>query len=853
MARSSDEKIRNANPSAESTTLDTEPVETQIVSDDTGAQTPVPIPDPPPSRLIVLPVEGVVAFPGMVIPIAASSDRSRATLQQAASQSRFLGLLTRRPDQERGSTDPDTLYTVGCVAHILQRIGSGTDVGMVVQCARRFRVKRWIRRDPVLIADVEYPAESTADATELEALERVLRRQVQELVELRPDIPDDLAQAIANTRGAPRLADFLAAHVGLDLDERQSLLETLETEKRLRRLMAHFERELDLARIGEKVRSDIQEKVESQQREFYLREQLRALRSELGEEIDEKEAEVEPYREKIAKAEMPPEVEERAQYELRRLSVLPQEAAEYHVIRTYLDWLVELPWSVASDDQLDVERSARILDADHYGLEEVKSRIVEHLAVRKLAPEQKGAILCLVGPPGVGKTSLGKSIARAMNREFYRVSLGGMRDEAEIKGHRRTYIGAMPGKIVQGLQRVGTNNPVFMLDELDKVGSDWRGDPSSALLEVLDPAQNSTFEDYYLDVPFDLSRVLFVATANYAGQIPRALYDRLEVIEIPGYIPAEKRSIATRYLVPRQLEAHGLTRKDVKIPAATLSAIIDGYTREAGVRELERRIAQVCRRVAADIVLGRKGAPSRNSGAGSKKKATRKKKRAKKTAPLSVTPESLHDYLGPRKFDRDRDLRIERPGVVTGLAWTPFGGEVLFVEARAMKGRPNVKVTGQLGSVMSESVQIATSWVRSEASRFDIDPAAFDRQQIHVHVPAGAVPKDGPSAGVTLTTALVSLLCRQGKGMRVSQRVAMTGEITLSGTVLPVGGIREKVVAAKRMGIKTVILPARNEPDLEEVPDRVRRGLRFVPVENLDEVLRIALPRLYANDPPVRS
>lgn len=808
----------------EGVTVETEMLDDEEVEHDGESSMPVPLPRQLPTRLIVLPVDDVVMFPGMMMPAFANSDRARATITQAMSQSKFLGILTRRPEPPKNAkAEIDTLYTVGCVARIAQRVGgAGADIGVLLTGLRRFRVVKWIRSDPVMIAQVEYPDDVLVDAKEAEALERVVRREVAELVSLRPDIPEELGEAVANQRGVARFVDFLSGHIGLPIDERQDLLETFEIDLRLRTLMGYFERELDLARIGKKVRSDIQEKVEKQQRDFYLREQLKALRQELGEEVDEKEIETETYDEKIREAEMPAEVEERARYELRRLSVLPQEAAEYHVIRTYLDWLVDLPWSKSSEDRLDIARSAKILDEDHYGLEEVKQRIVEFLAVRKLAPERQGAILCLVGPPGVGKTSLGKSIARAMNREFHRVSLGGMRDEAEIKGHRRTYIGAMPGKIIQGIKRVGTNNPVFMLDEIDKLGSDWRGDPSSAMLEVLDPAQNDKFEDYYLDVPFDLSRVMFVATANYAGQIPAPLYDRMEVIDIPGYILSEKRSIATKYLVPRQLEAHGLTKSDLKLPYATLRAIVEGYTREAGVRGLERRIAQVCRKIAAQ-------------------KAMAERKRRK---PITVTPDDLDEYLGRRKFDRENELRTRRPGVVTGLAWTPFGGDVLFIETRTTPGKGQVRVTGQLGSVMSESVQIASTIVRSEADRFDIDPAAFQKLDIHIHVPAGAVPKDGPSAGVTMTTALVSLLCRKGKGLRVSSKIAMTGEITLSGTVLPVGGIREKVVAAKRQGIKTVILPRTNEPDLDDVPERVKKGLTFVFAETFDDVLAVALPKL---------
>ncbi len=876
----------------------TQEVEAHLVDDPEdveggpGPKVPIPVEPPPPSTLILLPVDEIVFFPGMVFPVLGTSERTRITLSQAMTQGRFVGVITERPeddaegpppaaapagpvgdgDDTNGEVDdddplplpdaralgPDDVFEIGCLGRLVQQVGGPGESGAIIQGIRRFRIKRFLRTEPVLIAQVEYPDDIVLNPTEVEALERVVRREVQELISLRPDIPDELGEAIAGQQGAARLVDFLSGHIGLPVDERQVLLETLEVDKRLRRIMSYFERELDLARIGKKVRSDIRKTVEKQQRDYYLREQLKALRAELGEEVDEKEIETETYEKQIADAKMPPEVEERARYELRRLAVLPQEAAEYHVIRTYLDWLVELPWSVASEDRLDIGKSARILDRDHHGLEEVKRRIVEFLAVRKLAPDQQGAILCLVGPPGVGKTSLGHSIARAMNREFYRVSLGGMRDEAEIKGHRRTYIGAMPGKIIQGIRRVGTHNPVFMLDEIDKLGQDWRGDPSSAMLEVLDPSQNDKFEDYYLDVPFDLSKVMFIATANYAGQIPKPLYDRMEVIEIPGYILAEKRAIASRYPVPRQLDAHGLTKDDLKFSYAALGEIVEGYTREAGVRELDRRIAQICRKVAADIVMtseaaeeaeaaeaastaARKKTAKKAPAARKKKKKTKKKARRKA---ISVGREEIGDFLGTRKFDRESDLRTRNPGVVTGLAWTPFGGDVLFIETRSMPGKGAVRITGQLGNVMSESVQIAQTLVRSDCARFHIDPATFSTRDLHIHVPAGAVPKDGPSAGVTMTTALVSLLCREGRGRKVSRKIAMTGEITLSGTVLPVGGIREKVVAAKRQGIKTVILPASNEPDLDDVPDRVKKGLEFVFAETIDDVLRVALPGL---------
>ncbi len=786
-----------------------------------------------PTVLFVLPLGDNVLFPGLVLPLAVGDRKDLATLEQARSQSGYVGIVTVRPRPRSESElvvlpdrpEPDKFYDIGCVARIVQMVNLPEGkVGVMVLGLRRMRIRSWVKLDPVRIAQVDYPDEVLRDVRESEALERQIRQAYSELVASRPDMPDELAKAAANVEGPARLTDFVAANLGLSLEDRQGLLATFEIDARLRRLLGYLERELDLARLGQRVRHEIREKIERQQREYYLREQLKAIRQELGEEVDEKQIEIQEYERRIAEAKMPPEAEKRARYELRRLRVLPQEAAEYHVIRTYLDWLVELPWSKSTEDNEDVARAEAILEEDHYGLEEVKARIVEFLAVRKLKPDREGAILCLVGPPGVGKTSLGKSIARAMGRRFHRISLGGLRDEAEIKGHRRTYVGAMPGRILQGLKRVGTNNPVFMLDEIDKLASDWRGDPASALLEVLDPAQNDNFQDNYLEVPFDLSRVMFIATANYAGQIPKPLYDRMEVIEIPGYIPDEKVKIASRYLVPRQVAAHGLTKKQVRVGQRALRAIISGYTREAGVRELERQVARICRKVAAGIATGRRSPED----------------------VAVVRPENLDEFLGKRKYVEEMEVRIRRPGVAVGLAWTPFGGDVLFVEAASMPGSGKVQVTGKLGEVMTESARIAVSVVRDRAERWGVPSELFRTRDLHIHVPAGAVPKDGPSAGVTLATALVSLLGAEGKGMKVRARVAMTGELTLRGVVLPVGGIREKMVAAKRAGIRTVILPRANEPEVEELPERVRRGMKFVFVEDIEEVLRHALPAYFA-------
>jgi ATP-dependent Lon protease len=827
-----------------------------------------------PGLIFVLPVQENVLFPGLVLPLALQDKRDLATLEQARSQSAFLGIVTVRPEEVedahgetakdvQGNTqgnssggkesatasppgrstltasepalkkkEPDNFYEIGCAGKIVQVVNlPGDRTGVMVVGLRRMRVKKWVRLDPVIIAEVDYPDETIKDVRESRALERELKSAFEELVSARPDMREEGLQILEKVEGPARLTDFVAGNLGLPVTDRQGLLATFEIDARLRQLLSLLERELDLARLGEKVRNEIKDKVEKHQRDFYLREQLKAIRHELGEEKDEKQVEVGEYSQRIEEAKMPPEAEKRAKYELKRLSILPQEAAEYHVIRTYLDWLTELPWSKTTEDNEDINRAEQILNEDHYGLEEVKERIVEFLAVRKLRPKQEGAILCLVGPPGVGKTSLGQSVARAMGRKFHRISLGGMRDEAEIRGHRRTYVGALPGRILQGLRRIGTKNPVFMLDEIDKLTADYRGDPSSALLEVLDPAQNDNFNDNYLEVPFDLSSVMFIATGNYAGRIPKPLYDRMEIITIPGYIPDEKVKIASRYLVPRQIEGHGLESSSLKIHQRALKKIVSKYTREAGVRELERRIARICRKVAADVARGK----------------IKKKKKVK------ITPADLEDYLGRPKYRDDVQVRARRAGVAVGLAWTPFGGDVLFVEAARMSGQGDLQVTGKLGDVMSESAHIAASVVRANGMRWDVAEDAFRENKIHIHVPEGAVPKDGPSAGVTLATALVSLLSNSGRGVPIKARVAMTGELTLRGAVLPVGGIREKVVAAKRAGVRTVILPRANEPALHELPERVKKGLDFVLVEEFEEVLRAAMPARFVKKLDRRS
>jgi len=775
-----------------------------------------------PKVLFVLPVTDQVLYPQMILPLGVQGKRELATLEQLRGKGEFVGIVTRRPGKSTAAgveevqpDGPEALYNVGCVSQVMQQtqLPDGNQ-GVIVAGIARMRISRFIKTDPVFIVEPEYPDEVVHDQRTAQGLIPHLRQSFAQLADLRPDIPDEMAAMTARLDDPARLTDFIATNIDLPVAERQSLLATFDVDSRIEQTFALLDRQIDLARLGEQSRSELREKMEQHQREYYLREQLKTIKRELGEEQDEKSLEAEDYDRRIAKAQMPSEAEKRARYELKRLSVLSQEAAEYHVIRTYLDWLTDLPWSKRSPDNEDVARAAAILDDDHYGLEEVKERIVEFLAVRKLKPDRSGAILCLVGPPGVGKTSLGQSIARAMGREFYRISLGGMKDEAEIKGHRRTYVGAMPGRILQGLRRVATRNPVFMLDEIDKLGSDWRGDPSSAMLEVLDPAQNSTFEDHYLDTPFDLSDVMFVATANFAGQIPGPLMDRMETIELPGYIPDEKQKIAARFLVGRQREAHGLTVKQLRINARALTALIRGWTREAGVRELERRIGQVCRKVAAGVAMGKIAADAR----------------------VTVNPEDLAGYLGTPRFGTKPEARVTRPGIAIGLAWTPVGGEVLFIEVIDMPGNGRLKLTGKLGDVMSESAQIAISVVRANGANLGVADDYFKTRDLHIHVPEGAVPKDGPSAGITLATAVLSAATNQGRGQKVKAHVGMTGELTLRGAVLPVGGIREKVVAAKAAGLRTLIMSRQNEPDTRELPERVRKGLTFHFVDCFDEV-----------------
>src|SRR3989475_6011082 len=635
--------------------------------------------------------------------------------------------------------------------------------------------------------------------------------QFAKFVSMIPYLPDELQVVVMNIKDPGKVTDLIASNLNISLEEKQDLLSTLDVRARLEKLSTILNREIELLELGHKIQSQVQSELNKNQNEFYLRQQLKAIQKELG-EGDGKTAEVEELRRRIEEAKMPPEALKAAEHELERLGMIPPESAEHTVVRTYLEWLVSLPWSASTQDNLDLHHARQVLDEDHYDLEKIKDRILEYLAVRQLRKDPKSPILCFVGPPGVGKTSLGRSIARAMGRKFVRLSLGGIRDEAEIRGHRRTYIGALPGRIIQNIKTAGTNNPLFMLDEIDKLGMDFRGDPASALLEVLDPEQNNTFQDHYLDVPFDLSRVMLVTTANVLDPIPAPLRDRMEVIELAGYTEEEKVEIARHHLIPKQLREHGLTEENLRFEDDALVALIRSYTREAGLRNLEREIGSVCRKVARAITEGR-------------------------IEPVVATAAKVREYLGPERFFSELAERTEDPGVAIGLAWTPNGGDILFIESTRMAGKKSLTLTGHLGEGMKEAAQAALSYVRSRAERLGIPPHVFDNTDIHIHVPHGAIPKDGPSAGVPLLTSLASLLTRR----HVRPNVAMTGEITLRGKVEPVGGIKEKVLAAKRAGIEMVILPRRNEKDLEDVPESVRRALRFVFVDTMDEVLEHAL------------
>ena len=818
-----------------------------------------------PTEVVVIPIVNSPIFPGMIAPIILGEDKYTPELDQQVQKTGYVSLnlvkfkevqsfiddeddpeISDVSDYEMEAYDPDLrdltpkdIYKVGVICKVVKKLKlPDGSVNLLVHGLKRYRIETFVQESPLLIVKSEIFDDIHEADEELDAYTRSVINQVKKLSEINPYFNEEMKLAMLNSPCPGSLADLVAFALSLDVPEAQDFLETLVVKKRFAKLLVYLKREKDVADIQKKITDEVNDKVNKYQREYFLREQLKVIRSELGMDEDEKSKDLSKFRELIEECKMPEDAEKAALEELDRLESIPDSSPEYNVTRTYLNWMTQLPWNDSSKDNTDIVSAKKVLEKDHYGLEKAKQRILEFLAVRALKPEYDGTILCLAGPPGVGKTSLGHSIADALGRKFYRFSLGGMRDEAEIKGHRRTYVGAMPGKLIQALKRVEVNNPVIMLDEIDKLGRSFQGDPASALLEVLDPEQNRTFIDNYLDVPFDLSKVLFIATANYVGEIPEALLDRMELIELSGYTMEEKLSIATKWVIPKQLKKHGLTTKDFTLTKTTLKSLIHDYSREPGVRRMEQFIAKLCRHAAFE-------------------KVSSKGKKAKKFSP---TPKALEDILGPKRFQSEVAQKPLNPGVVTGLAWTAYGGEILFVETLTLEGK-GYKLTGQLGDVMGESANLAYSYVKSllqrelkeakgktvrRKTKTSSDKTAEEvkesldflaNHEVHLHLPAGATPKDGPSAGITMALALYSL----AKNKKVRGQVAMTGELSLTGKVLPVGGIKEKVLAAKRAGIKEIILPKQNEKDLSEVPDRHRKGLKFYPVEHFNEVLKIAL------------
>jgi ATP-dependent Lon protease len=750
----------------------------------------------------VLPVKNTVIFPGMAITLNIGEERSKNLLSDLGKGERIV--LATLKDLEKGVSDPDNVHSVGMTANVLQTVESEGVTLLVINGEHRVKIEKYNQVEPYFKTQVSVLKEKPIEEGDAEDLIFKLKELGRRIIkELR--LPKEAVEALESINDPGRLADMVASNLRVETAEKQVLLETLDVRERLEQVIALMTQELRRIGLTKDINKKVGEEMDKSQREFYLRQQLKAIKEELNEDgVDE----IEELEEKIKAIGMPKDVEDVTQKELNRLAKIPPNSAEYTVSRTYISWLLDLPWSKSTKDNEDIEDAKEILEEGHYGLKKVKKRIIEYLAVKKLKKDKGGPILCFVGPPGVGKTSIAKSVAEALGRKYARISLGGVRDEAEIRGHRRTYVGALPGRIIQAIKKAGSNNPVIILDEIDKLGYDYRGDPSSALLEVLDPEQNSTFSDHYLEVPFDLSKVLFITTANMLHTVPAPLKDRMEIIDFPGYTQEEKLMIAKRHLAPRQMERHGLSEKQVTLDDEAVIAIIDGYTREAGVRNMEREIATVLRGSACKIAEGHKGK-------------------------IEVTREGLEEYLGPRKYEAELRDRTMNPGVSTGLAWTPTGGEILFIESNLMPGKKGLILTGQLGDVMKESAQAALSYVKSHAAELGIDEKAFKERDIHIHVPAGAIPKDGPSAGVAITTALVSLL----KNKPVRNDIAMTGEITLKGKVLPVGGIKEKALGARRAGIDTIFLPKRNEKDISEIPEEIKEKMKFKFAENIDEVL----------------
>src|SRR4051812_4881230 len=774
-----------------------------------------------PEIISILPLRNSVLFPGSIIPIDVGRKKSVKLVEEAISKERpVIGIVTQRDarTEEPGAGD---LYSVGCAARILKVIKLAKDnFSVILQGVARIRILEIGGSDPFMTARVQALPDSASTDVELDALVMNVKDVAKRVIKLMPELPKEASALVDSVVEPGQLSDVIISHLDVQVDEKQDVLETFDLKSRLRKVLQFLSRQHEVLKVREKINSQVQEEMGRNQREYVLRQQLKAIKEELG-EIDDSGGDLDDFREKVVNAKMPPETEKVAMKQLERLKVMQPSSAEYTVTRTYLEWLVELPWSVATEDKLDIQAARDILNTDHYDLEKVKKRILEYLAVRKLKADKRGPILCLVGPPGVGKTSLGRSIARSLGRKFIRISLGGVRDEAEIRGHRRTYVGSLPGRLVQGMKKAGSNNPVFMLDEIDKLGHDFRGDPAAALLEVLDPEQNHTFSDHYLEVPFDLSKVMFVATANIMDPIPPALRDRLEVLELPGYTREEKLNISKQFLIPKQLGEHGLDQQGeggarVAFEDTAVAEGIDSYTREAGVRNLERELANVIRAVAVLVAEG-------------------------KAQPRElVTVDRIPEFLGPQKYISEVAERTSEPGVATGLAWTPVGGDILFIEATKMNGKGQLVLTGQLGDVMKESAQAALSFIRSRAKWLGLDDNFLEKTDLHVHIPAGAIPKDGPSAGVTMFVAMASLLT----GKPIRNDVAMTGEITLRGLVLPVGGIKEKFLAAHRAGVKRVIMPERNRKDVIDIPEQPRKEIEILFVKRMDELLPLVLTEM---------
>ncbi|MBL0700401.1 MAG: endopeptidase La [Desulfosarcina sp.] len=769
-----------------------------------------------PDNLSILPLFDTVLFPKMVLPFVVMQENSIQLIDDAMPKDRIIGFVaSKQPiDSKSESESKDDLYDVGTSALILKMAKiENNKAQLLVQGLGRFRTKEYNQTEPYLLANVIHIEDEKKTGKEIEALTTNISGLFTKIVQLSPGLPQELGVMAQSVQEAGVFADMVASIINSTRDEKQKILETYDIKNRLKEVTRLVNHQLEILELGNKIQTQVKGDMDKSQREYYLRQQLKAIKEELGEK-DASSVEIDEYKAKIDKIKLPEIALKEAERELGRLGRMHPSSSEYTVASTYLDWITSLPWNSSTEDNLDLNKAKKILEEDHFGLEKPKKRVIEYLAVRKLKPESKGPILCFSGPPGTGKTSLGRSIARALGRKFIRISLGGVRDEAEIRGHRRTYVGALPGRIIQGIRRAESNNPVFMLDEIDKVGSDFRGDPSSALLEVLDPEQNFSFSDHYLDVPFDLSKVMFVTTANILDTIPSALLDRMEVLQLSGYTLDEKIKIANKYLIPRQREAHGLKAGHIKFTKGAVKDIISAYTREAGLRNLEREIATICRGVAVKVAQ-------------------------EEVEAVTIKKQDIFEYLGPVRFSTEERSRVSTPGVAMGLAWTQAGGTLLFIEATAMKGKKALTLTGQLGDVMKESASAALSFIRTHAKRLGIDEDFFEKHDIHIHVPAGAIPKDGPSAGVTMLTAMVSMMTNKP----IRKNLAMTGEITLRGKVLPVGGVKEKVLAAHRSGIQTIILPAWNKKDMDDIPEKVQNDIEFVFAEKMIDVLKVAIPK----------